>query len=218
MVGSRFEGYGETGMAHLLEHLQFKGTPTHKDINGESDRHGARNNASTWDDRTNYFETLPATTENLNWALAFEADRMTNSYIAEKDRSSEMTVVRNEFEAGENDPFSILLERTLSTAYLWHNYGHSTIGARSDIENAPIERLQAFYHKYYQPDNAVLLVAGKFDPAAALAADREDLRPHPQAGALGIPRQHPLPHVHGGADAGWRARRSRCAAWATCRR
>ncbi len=168
MVGSRFEGYGETGMAHLLEHLQFKGTPKHPNINSESDKHGARNNASTWDDRTNYFETLPATTENLDWALALEADRMTNSYIAEKDRRSEMTVVRNEFEAGENDPFSILLERTLSTAYLWHNYGHSTIGARSDIENAPIERLQAFYHKYYQPDNAVLLVAGKFDPAAAL--------------------------------------------------
>ena len=168
MVGSRMEGYGETGMAHLLEHLMFKGSPKHKDVNGESDKHGARNNASTWDDRTNYFETLPATSANLEWALDFEADRMINSYIAEKDRASEMTVVRNEFESGENDPFSILLERTLSTAYLWHNYGHSTIGARSDIENAPIERLQAFYHKYYQPDNAVLLVAGKFDPAATL--------------------------------------------------
>jgi zinc protease len=155
-------------MAHLLEHLMFKGSPKHKDVNGESDKHGARNNASTWDDRTNYFETLPATDVNLDWALAFEADRMTNSYIAEKDRASEMTVVRNEFESGENDPFGILLERTLSTAYLWHNYGHSTIGARSDIENAPIERLQAFYHRYYQPDNAVLLVAGKFDPASTL--------------------------------------------------
>ena len=93
---------------------------------------------------------------------------MTHSLIAEKDRSSEMTVVRNEFESGENDPFGILLERTISTAYLWHNYGHSTIGARSDIENVPIERLQAFYHKYYQPDNAVLLVAGKFDEPATL--------------------------------------------------
>ena len=168
MVGSRFEGYGETGMAHLLEHLQFKGTATRHDINGEMDKHGARSNASTWDDRTNYFETVPATDENLLWALDLEADRMTNSLIAQKDLNSEMTVVRNEFERGENDPFSILLERTLSTAYLWHNYGHSTIGARSDIENVPIGRLQAFYHLYYQPDNAVLMVAGKFDPAQAL--------------------------------------------------
>ena len=169
MVGSRFEGYGETGMAHLLEHLQFKGTKTRHDINGEMDRHGARSNASTWDDRTNYFETLPAADSNLAWAIDLEADRMVNSLIAQKDLNSEMTVVRNEFEMGENDPFNILIERSFSTAYLWHNYGHSTIGARSDIENVPIGRLQAFYHLYYQPDNAVLMVAGKFDPATALA-------------------------------------------------
>ena len=168
MVGSRHEGYGETGMAHLLEHMQFKGTATRHNIPVEMDKHGARWNASTWLDRTNYFETMTSSTENLTWALGLEADRMSHSLIAEKDRSSEMTVVRNEFEAGENDPFSILLERTISTAFLWHNYGHSTIGARSDIENVPIERLKAFYHKYYQPDNAVLLVAGKFDQAATL--------------------------------------------------
>jgi zinc protease len=168
MVGSRHEGYGETGMAHLLEHMQFKGTPTRNNIPVEMDKHGARWNASTWLDRTNYFETMTSSPENLSWALGLEADRMTHSLIAEKDRSSEMTVVRNEFEAGENDPSNILLERTISTAFLWHNYGHSTIGARSDIENVPIERLQAFYHKYYQPDNAVLLVAGKFDQAATL--------------------------------------------------
>jgi len=168
MVGSRHEGYGETGMAHLLEHMQFKGTATRHDIPEELDKHGARWNASTWFDRTNYFETMTSSAENLAWALGLEADRMTHSLIAEKDRSSEMTVVRNEFEAGENDPFGILLERTMSTAFLWHNYGHSTIGARSDIENVPIERLQAFYHKYYQPDNAVLLVAGKFDEPSTL--------------------------------------------------
>jgi zinc protease len=168
MVGSRHEGYGETGMAHLLEHMQFKGTSLHHDIPTEMDKHGARFNASTWLDRTNYFETMTSNPVNLTWALGLEADRMTHSLIAEKDRSSEMTVVRNEFEAGENDPFSILLERTIATAFLWHNYGHSTIGARSDIENVPIERLQAFYRKYYEPDNAVLLVAGKFNPAATL--------------------------------------------------
>lgn len=163
LVGSRHEGYGETGMAHLLEHLVFKGTPNHPDIPKELSDHGASPNGTTWYDRTNYFETFSATEENLRWALDLEADRMINSYIAKKDLESEMTVVRNEFESGENSPTRVLFERLLSTAYLWHNYGNTTIGARADIENVPIDRLQAFYRKYYQPDNAVLLVAGKID-------------------------------------------------------
>src|SRR5580765_1587035 len=167
-VGSRQENYGETGMAHLLEHLVFKGTPKHPNIPQELTAHGARPNGSTWYDRTNYFETFQATDENLRWALDLEADRMVNSYIAKKDLDSEMTVVRNEFELGQNDPKNILGERVLSTAYLWHNYGKSTIGARADIESAPIDRLQAFYRTYYQPDNAYLLVAGKFDEARTL--------------------------------------------------
>ena len=94
---------------------------------------------------------------------------MENSYISKKDLDSEMTVVRNEYERGENNPANILRERVLETAYLWHNYGHPTIGARSDIENVPIANLQKFYHTYYQPDNAVLIVAGNFDAAKALA-------------------------------------------------
>jgi len=169
LVGSRHEGYGETGMAHLLEHMVFKGTPKHANIPQELTEHGARPNGTTWVDRTNYFETVPATDTNLVWALDLEADRMVNSYIAKKDLESEFSVVRNEFEMGENDPSSILSERVMSTAYLWHNYGKSTIGARADIENVPIERLKAFYSRYYQPDNAVLVVAGKFDVNRALA-------------------------------------------------
>jgi zinc protease len=168
-VGSRNEDYGETGMAHLLEHLMFKGSTHHRNVPQELTAHGARPNGSTWFDRTNYFETFQASDENLQWALDLEADRMVNSFIAKKDLDSEMTVVRNEFELGENDPGSILDERVLSTAYLWHNYGHSTIGARSDIEHVPIERLQAFYRTYYQPDNAYLLVAGRFDEEKTLA-------------------------------------------------
>lgn len=167
-VGSRNEGYGEKGMAHLLEHMVFKGTPRHRNIPQELTEHGASPNGSTWFDRTNYFETFAATDVNLAWALDLEADRMVHSYIAEKDLKSEFSVVRNEFESGENDPSSVLQERLFSTAYLWHNYGHSTIGDRSDIELVPIERLQAFYHKYYEPDNAVLVVAGKFDPVKTL--------------------------------------------------
>ncbi len=168
LVGSRHEDYGETGMAHLLEHLVFKGTPTRPDIAKELKDHGASFNGTTWYDRTNYFETVSATDENLEWAIAMEADRMVNSNIAKEDLDSEMTVVRNEFEIGENDPSGILMERVMSTAYLWHNYGKTTIGARADIENVPIERLQAFYREYYQPDNAVLTIAGKFDTEKTL--------------------------------------------------
>lgn len=167
-VGSRHEAYGETGMAHLLEHLVFKGTPDHPDIPAELTEHGARPNGTTWYDRTNYYETFAASDENLDWALDMEADRMVNSFIAKKDLDSEMTVVRNEFESGENDPGGVLMERVLSTAYLWHNYGKSTIGSKADLENVPIERLQGFYRKYYQPDNAVLVVAGKIDPEKTL--------------------------------------------------
>ena len=167
-VGSRHEAYGETGMAHLLEHLVFKGTPKHPNVARELTEHGAIANGTTWFDRTNYFETFAATDEHLAWALDLEADRMVNSFIAKKDLDSEMTVVRNEMERGENSPFRILQQRTLATAYLWHNYGKSTIGARSDVEGVPIDRLQGFYRKYYQPDNAILIVAGNFEPARAM--------------------------------------------------
>jgi zinc protease len=168
LVGSRHEGYGESGMAHLLEHMLFKGTPRHPDIKNEFQRYGARFNGSTSFDRTNYYETFAANDKNLDWALSLEADRMVNSKVSKKDLDSEMTVVRNEFEAGENSPYGVLRERMAATAYLWHNYGRAIIGARSDIENVPIGRLQAFYRNYYQPDNAVLLVSGRFGEAAAL--------------------------------------------------
>ncbi|MGA7990400.1 MAG: pitrilysin family protein [Thermoanaerobaculia bacterium] len=169
LVGSRNEGYGETGMAHLLEHLVFKGTPRHGNIPQELTAHGTRPNGTTSFDRTNYFETFDATEANLEWALDLESDRMVNSFIAKKDLDSEMTVVRNEFEAGENSPTGILFKRLLATAYLEHGYGHLPIGSRSDIENVDIGRLQAFYRTYYQPDNAVLVVAGKFDEPRTLA-------------------------------------------------
>jgi len=182
LVGSRHEGYGETGMAHLLEHLVFKGTPDHPNIPQELTEHGAFPNGTTWFDRTNYFETMPATDKNLEWALDMEADRMVNSFISKKDLESEFTVVRNEFEMGENSPFRVTWQRTMAAAFEWHNYGKTTIGARSDIENVPIERLQAFYRKYYQPDNAILAVAGKFDVdrTLALIATRFGKIPRPE--------------------------------------
>jgi zinc protease len=169
LVGSRHEGYGESGMAHLLEHMVFKGTPTHPEVPKALRDHGASFNGTTNSDRTNYFETMPATDDNLEFGIALESDRLVNSFVKREDLQSEFSVVRNEFERGENNPSSILRQRIYATAYEWHNYGKSTIGSRSDIERVPIENLQAFYRKYYQPDNAVLIVAGKFEEPKALA-------------------------------------------------
>jgi zinc protease len=169
LVGSRNEGYGETGMAHLLEHMVFKGTPTFRDVPKALRDHGASFNGTTNVDRTNYFETLPATDENLEFGIKIESDRLVNSFVKREDLVSEMTVVRNEFERGENSPQGILMQRIHAAAYEWHNYGKSTIGNRSDIERVPIENLQDFYKKYYQPDNVVFIVAGKFEEPKALA-------------------------------------------------
>ncbi len=168
-VGSRHEGYGETGMAHLLEHLTYKGTTKYGELLGELETRGAFSNGSTWTDRTNYYETLPASAENVAFALDLEAERMVASLLRAEDLATEFSVVRSEFEMNENSPRNVLEERVISTAYLWHNYGKSTIGSRSDIERVPVSALRAFYEKYYQPDNAMLVVAGKFDVAATLA-------------------------------------------------
>src|SRR5260370_15891806 len=169
LVGSRHEGYGETGMAHLLEHMVFKGTPDHPNVPKALRDHGANFNGTTNVDRTNYFETMPATDENLDFGVHLETDRLVNSFVKREDLASEMTVVRNEFERGENSPQGVLMQRIEAAAYEWHNYGKSTIGNRSDIERVPIQNLQAFYRKYYHPDNLALIIPGKFDEATALA-------------------------------------------------
>jgi zinc protease len=168
LVGSRHEGYGETGMAHLLEHMLFKSTPKYPKLWQDMSNRGFINNGTTWLDRTNYYESFAANDDNLKWALEMEADRMVNSNILREELDTEMTVVRNEFEAGENRPQWTLYSKVFSSAFAWHNYGNSTIGNRSDIENVGIDNLRAFYRNYYQPDNAVLLVAGKFDSAKTL--------------------------------------------------
>lgn len=167
-VGSRMEGYGETGMAHLLEHMLFKGSKNFPNPDKTLNALGADYNGTTWVDRTNYYETMPATDKNLETAIKFEADRLVNCFVKREDLATEMTVVRNEFEMGENNPENILNQRMYAIAYEWHNYGKSTIGNRADIERVPIDRLQTFYKKYYQPDNMMLIIAGKFDEAKAL--------------------------------------------------
>ena len=181
-VGSMHENYGETGMAHLLEHMLFKGTPDNPDIPGVFNERGVAFNGTTWLDRTNYFESFEPTGDNLEWALRMEADRMVNSFIAYEDLQSEFSVVRNEMERGENSPRRMLDQRVRAAAFEWHNYGNSTIGARSDVEGVDIGRLQAFYRMYYQPDNATLIVAGDFDPreTAAIIADSFGAIPAPE--------------------------------------
>ncbi|RDZ26768.1 M16 family metallopeptidase [Lysobacter silvisoli] len=182
-VGSMHENYGETGMAHLLEHLLFKGTPTHADIPAEMKKRGIGFNGTTNFDRTNYYASFPANDNTLRWLLGMEADRMVRSNIAKKDLDSEMTVVRNEMEKNENSPTAVLSQRVRSTAYLWHNYGRDTIGARSDVEGVPIERLQSFYKAWYRPDNATVIVAGRIDPAKTLALISASFAPLPRPAA-----------------------------------
>jgi zinc protease len=168
LVGSRMEGYGETGMAHLMEHILFLRTKDNRDVKKEiTDRGAAWNGTTSWD-RTNYFEILTGSDENLKWAIQLEATRMTGMRVEKELLDKEMTVVRNEFEMGENSPGRMLFQRTLEAAYTFHNYGKMPIGARSDIEHVSIDHLDAFYHKYYQPDNAILTIAGKFEDAKTL--------------------------------------------------
>ncbi len=169
LVGSKNEGPGEGGMAHLLEHMLFKGTPSTREPKAEFTKRGMQWNGTTDVDRTQYYATFNADGDNLNWYLGWLADAMVNSFIAKRDLDSEMTVVRNEFERGETNFTGVLLQQMTSAAYHWHPYGKPTIGSRADIEHVSIRSLQQFYRKYYQPDDAVLVVSGKIDVDATLA-------------------------------------------------
>ncbi|NWG73149.1 MAG: insulinase family protein, partial [Rubrivivax sp.] len=188
-VGSRHENYGETGMAHLLEHMLFKGSPTTRNPWAELSRRGLRANGTTSLDRTNYFASFAANDEHLQWYLSWLADAMVNSLIGADDLATEMPVVRNEMEMGENNPGRVLLQQTLATMYRWHNYGKATIGARADVENVDIGRLRAFYRAHYRPDNATLIVSGTFDKARTLAWVADSFGRIPKATA-------PLPVTH----------------------
>ena len=172
-VGSRNEVAGTTGATHILEHMMFKGTERFNSADGsdyssQMERIGARSNATTWFDRTNYYATLPS--EYVPMTIELEADRMRNLLIREADLGSEMTVVRNEYERGENSPVRTLIKELFAAAYMAHPYSQPTIGWRSDIENTSVEKLRDFYNVYYWPENAVLTVIGGFDKAATLEA------------------------------------------------
>jgi zinc protease len=191
-VGSRNEAVGHTGATHILEHMLFKGTPTFNKANGTQiaatlQKVGADFNATTWYDRTNYFETLPS--DALELAVRLEADRMRNSFIADSDRQSEMTVVRNELERGQNEPMLVLDEAVYATAFREHPYHHPTIGWRADVENVPTARLKEFYDTFYHPNNATVIVAGDFERARALSLVAEQFGAFPAS-------PEPIPEVY----------------------
>lgn len=191
-VGSRNEVTGTTGSTHLLEHLMFKGSPAYNDAKGNSVKQyletvGGMYNASTWLDRTNYFAVVPR--DALAGYMAIEADRMRNLWLRESDREREMTVVRNEYERGENDPQEALDKAIIAAAFEAHPYHHSTIGWLSDIENVPIEKLRAFYDTYYWPNNATVSVIGDFQPADALRLVKQYYGVYPSS-------PQPIPQVY----------------------
>ncbi|MGZ0709577.1 M16 family metallopeptidase [Coraliomargarita sp. W4R53] len=172
-VGSRNEVTGTTGATHILEHMMFKGTERFNSADGsdyssQMERIGARSNATTWFDRTNYYATMPS--EYVPMTIELEADRMRGLLIRQEDLDSEMTVVRNEYERGENSPVSTLIKELFASAYMAHPYGHPTIGWRSDIENTTPQKLREFYDTFYWPENAVLTVIGGFDKTETLQA------------------------------------------------
>src|SRR5690625_3962070 len=180
LVGSRHENYGQTGMAHLLEHMLFRGTPTIPIALSQYPKRGWSANATTSADRINYFATFAADEETLHWYLDWQADVMLNATISQEELDAEMTVVRNEMERGENSPFRVLMQKMQAAAFQWHNYGKSTIGARSDVEQVDVEQLRAFYQEYYQPDNAILIISGQFDPESTLAHIQKVFGPLPK--------------------------------------
>ncbi len=191
-VGSRNEAVGHTGSTHLLEHMLFKGTPTYNKQNGTQiasvlQRQGGVFNADTWFDRTRYYEMLPS--DKLDLAIHIEADRMRNSFIADEDRQSEMTVVRNELERGENEPSNILHERLWAAAFREHPYHHPTIGWRSDVEGVATSRLKEFYDTFYHPNNATAIVVGDFDEQMALDMVGKHFSPIPRSPA-------PIPQMY----------------------
>lgn len=174
LVGARDEVTGETGLAHMLEHMLFK--PTKADVAAKRESAAMRFekevgcvlNANTWRDRTTYYFSYPA--EYLERALSIEAERMEGVILTEKELSPEKMNVLSEFDMYNGDPGFALSVQMCRAAFLSHPYGHETIGFREDIEAYTAEKLERFYRNYYRPDNAVMMVIGDVDANTALSA------------------------------------------------
>ena len=167
-VGSRDEVPGSTGISHYLEHMNFKGTThfTREEVKGLIEKYGGDWNGYTSYDYTCYFETLPK--EALELALAIEADRMQNTLIDEKEFQKERTVVLSELHGDENSPLEFLAREVQASAFLVHPYHYPVIGWQNDVEKITHEEMLNYYHTYYVPNNATLVVSGNFDRQNAL--------------------------------------------------
>ncbi|TAM90418.1 MAG: insulinase family protein [Candidimonas sp.] len=198
LAGARRENYGQTGLAHVLEHMMFRGTPTLRDPSAAFSRHGLDANGSTTNDRTSFYATFAANAETLRWFLNWQADEMTHASLSARDLRTERHVVLNEMERDDNDPVQVLLQSMRAAAYQWNNYGHSALGARSDVEHINVGELRAFYDRYYQPDDAVLIITGQFDPRRTLRAIEAAFAGIPRP-SRALPAEHTVEPVQKGA-------------------
>ncbi|MBI2202882.1 MAG: insulinase family protein [Candidatus Rokubacteria bacterium] len=168
-VGSRNEAPGRTGIAHLLEHLMFKGTPKYgpRQFASLIEQNGGQDNAFTTHDVTSYFVNIAA--ERLDLVLELEADRMTNLLIDPKAVDSEREVVIEERRTRtEDDPGGGLSEDVSAIAFKAHPYGWPIIGWMEDIKRITPEEIRAFYKTYYVPNNALLVAVGDFQAPVVL--------------------------------------------------
>lgn len=179
-VGSRYEQYGYTGMAHLLEHLVFRGTPQYPEALQQFSQKGLNANGSTNQDRTNYYAVFAANDHTLEWYLRWQADVMQNLTIDDKDLQKEIDIILNERERSQSDPMQVLYERLKASAYHWSNAGMAIIGAPDNLKRLQADDLLAFYHHYYQPDNATLIIAGYFDEEKTQQLIEEIFAPIPK--------------------------------------
>lgn len=168
LVGSVHEGAGEMGMAHVFEHVLFHSVEGFPDIASTLRDMGANYNGTTWFDRTNYFETVNATDENLETAIRLEAGRLGSAIINADDLAREGKIVESEFDIGASNPQRLVMMGMFGAMYDFHAYSREPIGTIEDFKSLKVENIRAFYKKYYRPDNAVLIVTGKFDTTKTL--------------------------------------------------
>ena len=192
LTGSLDGPQGQGGTAHLLEHLLFKDTatvPGAQLIEGLSQR-GIKLNATTSFDRTHYMAFLAADADKLNHLLALEADRMFSARLDQADLQAEIEVVVRELELAQDNPLSALGQQMFAATTPGQGLGRPVLGSREELTNIGVEQLRAFYREYYRPDNAVIVITGKFDSKQTLAAIKQHFTP--LATLAGIAEKQPL--------------------------
>ena len=169
-VGARHETNSETGLSHLLEHMLVRGTESFQQIPEMLNQRGAlRMNGSASRDRIRFFETLPASQENLKFAISMEAERLTRSLLRDEDFQRDMNLVRSEFDRSESEPEIRLYNEIIATSFKHHNYRNPVFGNRVAVEKISVDAVKTFYTKYFRPDNTTVVLTGQFEPKFALS-------------------------------------------------